>query len=538
MVVAVRAAVLLLAVGTLFSLERALAGGTIELAETGFFVEPFDFAVDGTHAYILYARSTAGPPGVRLGAGDFLLGIYERASGREVMAVGLAQLVDTSQDYTRVMRVKVGAYRDGAVVAAVNATDHATFVYVNRHGEVGKRRLVEDFNVIALARHRNLVMAASNEGRLALFDEGLVMTHEWSAPDRLLLVDSNDSAITVVDGVLNPAGEVGYTSTVRQLVVTDRIEERDAVPVPIDIAVFPPPKLVSWPDRLILVTWKKPGTGWLLCGLDLTRRDFQCGDAAWTGDLRELPPELRGWLLEVAQSGDGYVVAQFNACGIWSRRYDRYDSITHRQLAVPSGSSELGHVDKLLVRAWNDDSVFLLTSAFVTEKGWDPESSWEKGGRYRTVLREGTLFASSPVRSTTKFDSCPSWSDGHFARRLTADEVRSCVAKGADPNAEFNCGAWTRPLGMAAREGNGGVVRALIAAGAEVNAQDEVGDTALHDAARHAESAGAIQALLEGGADERIRNVVGKVPWDYVQDNDALGDAELVRKLLAPEDER
>ena len=61
------------------------------------------------------------------------------------------------------------------------------------------------------------------------------------------------------------------------------------------------------------------------------------------------------------------------------------------------------------------------------------------------------------------------------------------------------------------------ILAELIAAGAEVNAQDEDGDTTLHNAARHAHSEGTLQALLEGGADVTIRNGSGKSAWHYAQ---------------------
>ena len=114
----------------------------------------------------------------------------------------------------------------------------------------------------------------------------------------------------------------------------------------------------------------------------------------------------------------------------------------------------------------------------------------------------GVVARSAAAR---RFPVCPSWSDIEFTQEVTAEEVRTCVGKGADPNAVFNCGVWTRPLGMAARQDNAEAVRALIAAGAKVNVQDEEGDTALHDAARHARSDRTIQALLDGGADAMLR---------------------------------
>ena len=183
-------------------------------------------------------------------------------------------------------------------------------------------------------------------------------------------------------------------------------------------------------------------------------------------------------------------------------------------------------IQNLVVREWGG-TVFGLSTAFVT-RGWD-------GGDHRTVLREFALSESLPIQPAAKMLGCPSWSDVEFMREVTAEEVRACVGKGADPNAVFNCGVWTRPLGMAARQGNAEAVLALIAAGARVKVQDEEGDTALHDAARHGRSERTIQALLDSGADATLRNGSGKLAWDYAQDNEALRDSDVVRQRLRPE---
>ena len=521
------AATLWLAAGMTLLPAGAFAGATIQLAEAGFHTKPVDFAVDGTHAYVVYARSPHWP--VPAGAEDLVLGIYERGSGGEVATVNLAELWDVPQGHTHVPVVKVIAHRGGAAVAAVNSVDHATLAYVSRNGEVRARRLVKDYWVIALARHRNFLLAASSEGTVTLFDERLDLTHEWSATDKLLLADSNEDAITVVDGILNPSGGVGYAATVRRLVVADRIEEVEGVPVPVDVAVFPSPRLLSWPGRLALFTHDKQG-GWRECRLVGSRRRFECGEAPWTRDLKALHPGLEaGYLIDVVRSGAGYLVTTMNGCAVWSRRYSRSRSIAARQLALPSGSSDFGMLHGWLVREWQG-RVFLLSWSFLSSR-W--EGRWA-GGEYRAVLREGILATAPPVQPSPKFEGCPAWSDAQFAQGLTANEVRSCVAKGADPNVEFNCGAWTRPLAMAAREGNEAAVRALLDAGAEVNAQDEEGHTALHNAARHARSGGTLQALLDGGADATLRTRGGKLAWDFAQGNDALRDLPVVRKLPRP----
>jgi len=109
--------------------------------------------------------------------------------------------------------------------------------------------------------------------------------------------------------------------------------------------------------------------------------------------------------------------------------------------------------------------------------------------------------------------------------------VKLLLAAGADPNAKGNhrCG---RPLHYAA---DGYVlvpawnppeqvktVRALIAAGAEINAQDKNGATALHRAVR-TRSAAAVGALLEAGADIEAKNNSGSTPLHLAVQNTGRG---------------
>ncbi len=69
-------------------------------------------------------------------------------------------------------------------------------------------------------------------------------------------------------------------------------------------------------------------------------------------------------------------------------------------------------------------------------------------------------------------------------------------------------------LHLAAMEGQDEAVRALLAAGANINAQTLQGFTALH----HAASRGhrdVVLVLIEGGADTSLRNGEGKLASDF-----------------------
>ena len=114
---------------------------------------------------------------------------------------------------------------------------------------------------------------------------------------------------------------------------------------------------------------------------------------------------------------------------------------------------------------------------------------------------------------------------------LSVYAVNRCIQGGTDPNAFGNCGAWSRALSMAARTSKADVIRALLEAGAYLNARDEDGDTALHDAARYGKAGEKLEALLEGGADPALRNNAGKLPWDYARANEALRESSVLERL-------
>ncbi len=68
------------------------------------------------------------------------------------------------------------------------------------------------------------------------------------------------------------------------------------------------------------------------------------------------------------------------------------------------------------------------------------------------------------------------------------------------------------PLMLAAKEGNDWVVRTLLQAGADVNARDKDGWTALMYAVRYQNSSGIVSLLRDGGAALRVRNVHNFTP--------------------------
>ncbi len=74
-------------------------------------------------------------------------------------------------------------------------------------------------------------------------------------------------------------------------------------------------------------------------------------------------------------------------------------------------------------------------------------------------------------------------------------------------------------------------VRGCLTAGADVNAQEMMGNTPLHYAVTYADDPAIVRALLDAGADVNARNKDGKTPWDYAKDNLALRDTDAYRRL-------
>ena len=166
-------------------------------------------------------------------------------------------------------------------------------------------------------------------------------------------------------------------------------------------------------------------------------------------------------------------------------RFSRY------QPTFPSGSSSLGVVSDLIVKE-QEGGLFALIPSSRTSGGDDR--------RHHTVFRAVDISESAPAKATARIDGCPGWSDFGFGQAMTAEDVKACVKKGADPNA-----------------------------------RDEEGNTALHDAARYGKAAEKLEALLEGGADPTLRNNAGKLPWDYARANEALRESSVLERLRPSE---
>lgn len=119
------------------------------------------------------------------------------------------------------------------------------------------------------------------------------------------------------------------------------------------------------------------------------------------------------------------------------------------------------------------------------------------------------------------------WTSLHFA--VSMGELRIVTAiLGAegDPSPQTENGL--TPLHLAAEPG---MVEALVAAGAEIDARNDLGRTPLHQAAGYRD-ANVVEALLDAGADPTLEDREGNRPADLAERNSRIDqDSAVMRRL-------
>ncbi|MDG2404000.1 MAG: ankyrin repeat domain-containing protein, partial [Paracoccaceae bacterium] len=108
------------------------------------------------------------------------------------------------------------------------------------------------------------------------------------------------------------------------------------------------------------------------------------------------------------------------------------------------------------------------------------------------------------------------------------ENIIALLAAGADVMARDEDG--DTPLHIAVIEGNQEYMEVLLASGADVMAQNENGNTPLHLAAWRDRPEN-IQALLAAGADATVKNNYGETPLDYALEKDDLIDTDAFKAL-------
>src|SRR5680860_598175 len=119
------------------------------------------------------------------------------------------------------------------------------------------------------------------------------------------------------------------------------------------------------------------------------------------------------------------------------------------------------------------------------------------------------------------------------ARDGTPADVRAALAAGANLEAHDEIG-WTPLMIAAGSNDNPEVVQALLVAGANLEARNEDGWTALMHAAEGSDNPEVVQALLVAGANLEARNEDG---WTALMRAAAFNDTpEVIRVLLSAGD--
>ena len=504
---------------------------TFEVAEAPNYAEPMDFSVGPDYAYIVYRRLPSDHQVVDLPANrDVVLGIYAIPGGAEASRVNLVSLWEESPFGPAPPLVATTSH-NGGVVVKINRPDRGTFLaHVDTDGDVTARRYYEGVQVIGLDRYRDFTVIHTNRS-IMLLDDQLQTKYEWasrelSAYEPMVVLarpSGNDILVLEAERRKDPQGMERFSGTFRRLALEGRLVERASVTVPLNFMY--PAQFLVWPSKLSLLL--NDGSQWQNCMLESSGEEFSCTIAPWQGDAsKALDGSLAGGVYHnVVRSGDdGYIAAVPNGCAVWSRRYDLSGAISRYQPSFPGGSSDLGIVRKLILKEW-DGRLFSLIGSLRTSSGDD--------GSDHTVFSHVKISQSPPTDGTPAIGGCRSWGN---SGQVTVEGVMACVEKDADPNASGNCGAWMRPLSVAARTADSNAIRALLKAGANPNAQDEDGDTALHDAARYGRAADKLEALLEGGANPALRNNAGKLAWDYARENDALLESSILERLRLDDD--
>jgi ankyrin repeat protein len=164
----------------------------------------------------------------------------------------------------------------------------------------------------------------------------------------------------------------------------------------------------------------------------------------------------------------------------------------------------------------------------------------DDAARAKALLKADRGLATRRIEEAKLYDSpiCHWIYVGDTALHLAAagyrvEIARLLLAAGADPNAATNHrvsgplhyaadGYVIDPAWDAKRQVK--MIRCLLDAGAEVNAQDKNGASPLHRAVR-TRCAAAVKCLLEAGGDPRLKNKPGSTPFHLAVQNTGRGSS-------------
>jgi ankyrin repeat protein len=200
---------------------------------------------------------------------------------------------------------------------------------------------------------------------------------------------------------------------------------------------------------------------------------------------------------------------------------------------------ELVATDPALANARDGDGVSAImlaryrsdrdtTDALLTA---DPELDIFEATSLGYIDRLRERLDEDPARATAF--SSDGFTALHFAAFFGKGEAaKALIEAGADVNATSRNGMRVQPLHSAAAGRHHEVCRILLAAGADVNARQQDAYTPLHAAAQHGD-AELVELFLSAGADPTARLDSGATPAESAESAGHLDVAQRVREVAA-----
>lgn len=190
--------------------------------------------------------------------------------------------------------------------------------------------------------------------------------------------------------------------------------------------------------------------------------------------------------------------------------------------ALPAAGATSGHDQAIDLAFWDSIKDSANPASFEAYLQQFPNGAFTRLARVRLAELSGAQTDRQSVPQAREHDDLR---DAAYENDLAA--VQAFLAKGADIEARDRDG--DTALHMAAIQASPAVIAALIAAGADPNALSTDGQTPLFHAAEHG-NLPAVQALLVAGADVNARTKAGHTPLFYAIEQ---GHRPVVEALLA-----